>query len=70
MCIIHLKKLMNFQTIKSKIFMSTLERLISISQSHVNENKDLEEKPESYWIEVRKLIQLQCQLIKLKYHGN
>jgi hypothetical protein len=50
--------------------MSTLERLISISQSHVNENKDLEEKPESYWIEVRKLIQLQCQLIKLKYHGN
>lgn len=47
--------------------MNSLERLITITQSKVDSYKS--EKPESYWIEVRKLIQLQCQLIKLKYHG-
>lgn len=49
--------------------MEALERLITIAQSNVDRYKSEKEKPESYWIEVRKLIELQCQKIKLKYHG-
>lgn len=49
--------------------MKALERLITITQSHVDRYKSEKEKPETYWSHVRNLIQLQCQRIKLKYHG-
>ncbi len=49
--------------------MEKLKILSSELQSKVDEFKYSDKKPDSYWGDLRKLIEVNCQIIRIKYHG-